>query len=359
MEGKSRTAIYFTQGHGELDINDRDTSANRGLGQLRSLLEKGNNEVKELQFGGGVDRIPDDAAVVVIARPTMPFSEAELKVLRDYMNASQEGKKKGKLVVLLDVVLDREGNMAGTGLEGLLAEFQVQVGNNRILNASPQFSPTTVLAVANPRSQNPIAKAFVQGEVALPFLLDDVRTVQPSSEMPDRPNRYMVESIMMTLSPQLPMWAETNIRGDPVEIVKDLRRPERRQDLIARMSKTPLSVAVAVSESPANPHDFTRPEAPSGPQPRLVVFGDATWVTNRVLMDERKGGRINYDLFASTLSWLRDRPDIGIQADDKVRTVYVLKAPPEVVGRLYVLPMLLTLIGIATLGACIWVVRQR
>ena len=43
------------------------------------------------------------------------------------------GRKPGKLVVLLDVVVDPNGNLVRTGLEDFLAEWNVQVGNTQTL----------------------------------------------------------------------------------------------------------------------------------------------------------------------------------------------------------------------------------
>src|SRR5207249_4939853 len=40
-EGKTQTVVYFTQGHGELDINDSfSAEADKGAGALRERLEK-------------------------------------------------------------------------------------------------------------------------------------------------------------------------------------------------------------------------------------------------------------------------------------------------------------------------------
>src|SRR5262249_46666022 len=104
-EGKAKAVIYFTQGQGELDLNIMESSAlNPGIRDLKDRLEKGNYDVKPLKFEPGTDRVPEDAAVVVIARPAARFGDAAVKALRSYMNPPGEDAKKGKLLVLLDVV---------------------------------------------------------------------------------------------------------------------------------------------------------------------------------------------------------------------------------------------------------------
>src|SRR5262249_41439176 len=141
-EGKSKSVVYFTQGNGEMDLSDTASGEEgKGLGALRERLQKGNYEVKGLQFSEVADvksknplivisnRVPDDAEMVVVAGPRMPLPEYALKALRDYMTppADKSSKKTGKLIVMLDQVLSPSKEPVKTGLEGLLAEFNVKV----------------------------------------------------------------------------------------------------------------------------------------------------------------------------------------------------------------------------------------
>ena len=85
VEGKARPMIYFTQGNGELDLdNNFDTQRDdQGLGRLRERLGRANYEVKDLKLGFGETKVPDDADIVVIARPTNRLPAPALKALRD------------------------------------------------------------------------------------------------------------------------------------------------------------------------------------------------------------------------------------------------------------------------------------
>src|SRR5262249_10309507 len=87
-EGKSRPVVYFTQGNGEMDLNDTSSAQDgQGLGALRERLQKGNYEVKGLQFSPASnvktksplivssDRVPDDAEVVVVAGPRLALPD--------------------------------------------------------------------------------------------------------------------------------------------------------------------------------------------------------------------------------------------------------------------------------------------
>src|SRR5262249_2976904 len=138
-EGKSRPGVYFTQGNGEGDINDVGSAQEKqGLGALRERLQKGNYEVKGLQFSpvaGGKseslvttvsNKVPEESGVVVVAGPRNPLPDFAITALREYMNpVGDAAKKKGKLIVLLDLVLDPGKTLVKTGMESFLAEFNV------------------------------------------------------------------------------------------------------------------------------------------------------------------------------------------------------------------------------------------
>ena len=93
------------------------------------------------------------------------------------------------------------------------------------------------------------------------------------------------------------------------------------------------------------------------PKPLMVVFGDATWISNSAVA--ARSGADNYDLFVSCVNWLRERPDIGVQpVDDKTRSLYRL---PEnlSVTRLLIMPVMLLLMTVMCVGTGIWIVRRR
>ena len=88
-------------------------------------------------------------------------------------------------MLLFNPVTQKEGDrttMTPTGLEGLLGEFNVKLGNDRIMNITAR-DPLEVLAVTNPQSPNPIAKAFHPSpEEQVKFFFRNVRTVDTLAE---------------------------------------------------------------------------------------------------------------------------------------------------------------------------------
>jgi hypothetical protein len=348
QEGK-KAVVYFTQDDGELDLNNEFDE--QGVGQLKKRLERLNYEVKPLKLGIGEAKVPDDAATVVITRPTSQFTEAALKALRDYVKPSDPKKGKGKLIILFDVLKNADGSMGQTGLEKFVQELGVEVGNDRIVCAGTQ-DPLDVVVGAEARGTNPVVAMYRENH--RPILMHDVRTVD-AAHAPGASPDYQAEPILLA-APQFGIWKETNLNTDVIAEVEALTKPERFEDLQKKVSRTPLPVAVAVSEmgappDPSDPHGFMNRQQ----QPRMLVFGDATWVDNKHM-----GEAGQFDLFTSSLAWLRERPDIG-KLEPKERKLFVLEAgdPNKVYWYMFLLPAVLVVVGIVGLGANIWIVRRR
>jgi hypothetical protein len=133
-----------------------------------------------------------------------------------------------------------------------------------------------------------------------------------------------------------------------------LKNPQEQQE---KLSQDPSSVVVAVGESkqPAanDPHAFMRQTETS---PRAVVFGSATFASNRYMIES--SGQPNYDLFSSALAWLRERPgNIGLEP--KKRNIFVLNVGDDVISRMRWLPVTFMIITIIGLGTGVWLIRRR
>jgi hypothetical protein len=365
-QGKEKPVVYFTQGNGELSLSDtaQTRDYDKGLGLLKQRLEGNNYKIKGLRFSatepakpstGDVvtsTKVPDDAATVVIAGPKERLTDPAINALRDYMGLGGKGAKKGKLIVMLDVVTTQDGRMLQTGLEPLLAEVNVKAGDDIILHNSQTDGqrPELVIVVSNPDQiqSNPIAGAFA----GLGFRWYRVRSVE-AQQGGNRPeaNVYRAQPIFVA-DPRLDIWKETNLKTDPLQLLREFLQ---RGQLGPKLSDQPIPVVVAVSEmmpGGSGPHAFMQSED----KPRLVVFGDATWAGNRY-MAENVAANGYYDLFASTLAWLREKPsNIGIEP--KKRDFYTLGTEANV-SRMVWLPFLLMVVGVLGLGTGVWVVRRR
>jgi ABC-type uncharacterized transport system len=365
-EGKEKPVIYFTQGNGELDLSNSTQSEklDEGAGVLKKKLEAGNLAVKGLQLSAVAGlksknpdvviskEVPSDAAVVCIVGPQRPFDQHALDALREYVEPKDAKKAKGKLIVALNPVLDREQRMQKLGIEDLLAGYGVVVGNDRVLALEGTRSPEIVLVRTNrdraARERNALLAAFPRRDL----LLIKARTIRPSTDNKNpEQNRYQTDVLLETV-PETSAWAETNLQASVQRLINDYNRKGEWERIV---SQTPLSVAVSVSDmtpsSPGDPHAALR----SDQKPRMVVFGNATPLCN-LLVDNPNFDDF-YSLFSSSIAWLREKPaSIGIEA--KKPDIYALE-PDAKVSTIVGVPTLLMLVGIIGVGAGVWVVRRR
>ncbi|HIL89684.1 MAG TPA: hypothetical protein EYG55_04110, partial [Gemmatimonadetes bacterium] len=91
---RPKMAAYMTAGHGELNNPDVDNALGGALGSevqdsltaFRDLLGFLNYEVRALTLQRGLgNRVPDDAAMVLVIGPQRPFLDQELLALAEYL----------------------------------------------------------------------------------------------------------------------------------------------------------------------------------------------------------------------------------------------------------------------------------
>jgi hypothetical protein len=361
-QGKSKIIVYFTQSNDETPLEMprpggepfRETASLSSLS--RQLEQERNMVVKPLKFDAKTESIPGDASVVALVAPTKPFKEETLKMLRDYL--SGEGRKtKGHLVVLLGPASASKEALSGRSLESFLAEYDVRAGNDRVLSAGLQ-NPQEVLVISSRASTNALARSLFAAGRPIPYNFVGCRTVS-AARAGGGPGRFSVESLLYAAQDEdLGAWAETNLEGDAAALAADLRANPAKLD--RKRGEEPLSVAVTVTEVKESMPQMPPGHPPMGggeSQPRLVVFGSASWAANRAV--DGRGGRRYLDLFASSLSWLRERPNLGEAARGKDIDEFSLPTQPGGNWRLVLLPGALLLLSVVMLGSGIWVVRRR
>ncbi|HEY8240854.1 MAG TPA: GldG family protein [Kiritimatiellia bacterium] len=256
--------VYFLTGHGEGDVEDRDPAA--GYSDIRREIEHDNAVVRVLKLGDA-QVVPEDADCVVIAGATRRIPQAEVDVLRRYLERS------GRLVVLLSGVTD-------PALEELLGEWGVRAGNDIVVDPSHTLSGQELFLDGYGR--HPITKNLKD----LTSVFYRPRSVEPAASGPDatQADKPQVEALLRSAETA---WAETDMDQKPM-----------RFDA-ARDRKGPLSVAVAVEKgSLANLDVEISPT-------RLVVFGDSDFVSNFAALSAA-----NADLFLSALNWVLEREEL-------------------------------------------------
>lgn len=375
-DDKVKPKVYFTQSSGELSLTGaRGTDRRRSATALKQHLEKNNYEVFPLTFdAAGPAKVPEDAAVVVVADPTAPLTPAAVAAVTEFMSKPRPDGKKGKLVVFASGIgRGADDKPLKTGLEPLLGTFGVQLSDRftfattseRAPQSDPDEGTRTFTVVVNPESiqeRNPVAISFGRAQ----FTMFDVRELVQSPPPPGGGGFRVVP--LLATKPGEPTWSEPLYTATPAKTWNDLNKqveaimagPGAREDKVKRarelvapkqINGEPHDVALFVSETPA-----ARDATPSA---RAVVFGTSEFVSDSAAGRLVRGQTttIGLDLTVSTMRWLRDRPTvIGVQ--EKPYTTYTLKAGTDNT-RLTIVPVALALLGVLGLGAGVWAIRRK
>jgi gliding motility-associatede transport system auxiliary component len=260
---------YFTTGHQEHRIDGFDQDS---YGQVKSQLESRNFAVENLSLFT-TPEVPPDASMVVVAGPRVPFTDAEIQALGEYLDRG------GDLMIMVDPGVD-------TGLAPLLSRWGIEAGKLYVVEGDPRFSARTpFIPFVDRMSQHKVTE-----KLGLPvvFLIPTYLTAPAPGQAPQG---WRVATLAQTTDRG---WAETDESA--------LRNPQSVKFDEGVDLKGPMTLAVAVEQNPdpANPSAEASAETP--PKARVLVFGTSRMATNEVF---QLGGQIaNLDLFVNGASWL-------------------------------------------------------
>ena len=266
VSSPNKKRIYFLSGHGEIRPDEVDGV--RGLSQLRDELRQRNYDLAGLDLNQ-THKIPDDAALIIIAGQQGRVQPFEVELLRNFLQT-----RAGRLILLLDPT-------RAHGLEDLLFDWGVIAYDNVIHDTSSSYlSDTGELMLRHFQKDHYITKNLVSSN--LPVLVGPARVVTEDKGR-SADDGLNVKILIATGETA---WGETSYR---------LRIPAAYtpgQDLSGQLG------VMVVSErlKPAN----NLPLSVRGG--RLAVIGTADLVTNNRIS---YGGNLN--LFLATVSWTIDR----------------------------------------------------
>jgi hypothetical protein len=259
--------IYFLSGHAEMRPEDVDRR--RGLSGLRDELRQRNFEVATLDLTL-TRKVPDDAALVVIASPAQALKPFEELILRDYLST-----RAGRLIVMIDPG-------ANHGLENLFFDWGVIVYDNVIMDLDPQsiteMNDLRLWRFARDPDSG-ITDNLINNNMSL--VVGPARVV--SDDLGRSPNNGLRVKRLVATSPEA--WGETSYRLRSFEYTPS-------QDL-----KGELGVMV-ISER-REPEDDLPLSVRGG---KLAVIGTGDLVTNDRIITVG-----NLNLFLATVNWAVER----------------------------------------------------
>jgi ABC-type uncharacterized transport system involved in gliding motility auxiliary subunit len=260
---KEKKVIYFVKGHGEKRLNSK---ANDGYLLVKEAIEKENHEVRELLLMNE-KKVPDDAAVLVIAGPETNFLQAELDKITAFV------KKGGRVLFLLDPG-------GANGLVGYLSQFGFKVGKDLIIDTMSQVYGGNYLTpvVVQYHKNHPVTYGF-----ELATFYPAARSVH-IDEDPTKGRYDLAKTSDRS-------WAVTGELTD-----KDLEfDPDKH-------TKGPISVvAVAAIEVVVDKKKTETRQEDLKTWGKMIVVGDSDMVSNTHI---KLAG--NRDFFLNMLNWLAE-----------------------------------------------------
>ena len=310
VSSPEKKKIYFLAGHGEMRPEDVDRR--RGLSGIRDELRARNYEIASLDLSLN-HKIPDDAALIIVAGPQGRLQPFEEELFRNYLTT-----RAGRLILLLDPGYPH-------GLENLLFDWGIIVQDDVIFDPDPNsITETNDMRLWRfaPDSSH-ITDNLMNNVMSL--TVGPVRTV--SDDLGRSPDDGLRVKKLIATSPAA--WGEKNYR-----IRTKLPEYTPGQDL-----KGELGVMV-ISERLKPAHlDLS---VPGG---RLAVMGTADLVTNDRIITVG-----NLNLFIATVNWAVDRDtQLNIPVRPIERFQLALSADEFVhlrLGLLLVVPGIVALLGL-------------
>ena len=260
-----KRTVYFLKGHGEKDPSSSDRT---GYNQMKAAIETLNYDVKDLLLARET-KIPDDAAIVVVAGPQKDLLPNELEALVAYVDRA------GKVLFLVDP-------FQNAGLGPVLERWGLGLGGDVIIDINPQGR----LAGAGP--EVPVVGDYLAHPITRDFrfatFFPVARSVSPKEKAPEG---VTAQGLARTSGES---WAETNqdqirtgqVKPDPGE------------------ARGPLTIA-AVATVDAKDAPAERKNAKA----RIVLIGDSDFASNGFV--NLSGNR---DFFLNTLSWLAEEENL-------------------------------------------------
>ncbi len=303
--------VYFLTGHGERDI---EQAGQTSLTRAKATLESKNYSVKTLNLLAE-NQIPKDASVIVIAGPTKPVSENEIKLLKDYL------AKGGSLIVMEDpTALTEFGNESDPLADMLTKDWGITLDNDIVIDLNNPDPTTAISAIYD--SAHVITRNMNSIGVLFPYTR--------SLSLADSLNGVTDSRLVQTNEKS---WGETDFQS-----VTQAGWPPSFD--ASKEMQGPLTV-VAAGENTTT-------------KGRVVVFGTSNFAVDQIFDAYGNG-----DMFINSVDWAAEQEDLA-NITPKTPTERTFKIPGQLqwiailLGSVFVIPGLVVLAG-----ASAWLGRRR
>ena len=254
---------YFAQGHGEKRI---DSLEENGYKFLKEAIERENHQVRELLLLNA-EKVPDDAAVLVVAGPEADFLPSELDKISAFI------RKGGRVLFLLDPG-------GAPAFVPYLKQFGFELGNDLIIDKMSQVYGANFLM--------PVVVAYYKNHpVTADFDLATFFPIARSVRIKEDPAKGSYE-LALTSDKSWTTGGKLTKEDEQFNAEKHRRGP------ISVVAVTAAEVDLAVAKPGTSGEDIKT-------WGKMVVMGDSDFASNKFL---KTAG--NRDFALNVLNWLAE-----------------------------------------------------
>jgi hypothetical protein len=276
---KGTNVVYFTRGHGERSPSD--ANRNHGFSEFQKFLESRNLEVATLAPDPNA-RIPEDAALVVVTSPQVPFRAQEVARLRTFLSERQ-----GNLMLLLDPVVEQSiDSPPAFGFHPLLKEWGLRCHDMLVhdpdISKFDVFSGDYSLGTYSRDEGHPVVAPLIRH--GLSVYAGKCRPVERESTPPEQ-----IEATELIYSSRT-SWGISDWRAQ--------RPTQVRNDLLDITGPVPVA---SLSEKKLRPRHEVKLKGG-----KVAVMGSSQIFANRIL----KSNAGNRTLLRNLVHWFLDESEM-------------------------------------------------
>ncbi|HZH98014.1 MAG TPA: GldG family protein [Fimbriimonadaceae bacterium] len=315
---EKQNKIYVLAGHGEPEL----TSAGAGgdtprLSAFSTYVERQNIKAEPLNLSN-VDKVPDDARLILITGPQYDLSEREIGLLRDYW------QNNGRLLILLDA------SRPTPRLAAFLAENGIRPQGDRVLR-TVRVGPQTVGILRE-------VTAVVKGGSEATKRLEGIGMQFMGTTQSIFIDAAATKAAQITATPWIEaaegFWGETDSAS--AEGSGPFFDPKKD-------NASPLAIAVGAEKGA-----LSGVKVDTG---RLVLVGNAEFLKDEALTES------GLDFALGSINWLLNREDL-IAVAPKERKTFTLNLSEEQIGNIALMVMGGIPAMVALLGFVQWWQRR-
>lgn len=325
VRGEGRK-IYYVEGHGEPSLESREEG---GIDQFISAIKDQQISVESL-IVSTKEKVPSDAAAVLLVSPKKPLLPQERKALITY---AREG---GRLVLFTDP-------RAPEDVTAIAREFGIEVGNDVVLDQVQQLFSGPALAVqfaVQDYGEHPITANFGSDAVTVVQLARSVRASGGTEE-------GVTVTDLLKSSPRSFAMGKTELIFDEAQ-----PRAERSPEDLAG----PVSLAAAYEKK--LDHGSNQGAGSDSPEnsiekvSRVVVVGDSDLITNGAF-----NLYSNRDFSLNIVNWAAGE-EVGVSIKPRVLKVASQPLQASVFKTIFVTSFLIPEL-VLLLGLFVWFSRRE